>query len=177
VLLFEFKHGLNAYFSTLPNDELSRLTLERAIDRNRDLADRELPWFGQDIFEKAQSTLGLADPEYVRSLPLVQDATREQGIDALLEADELDALIAPTGAPAWTIDLVNGDHFLGGSSSYPAVAGYPNITVPMGFVHGLPVGLSFFGAVLSEPTLVEIAYAYEQQTNHRRPPELHILTH
>jgi amidase len=173
VLLFEFKHGLNAYFSTLPNDELSRLTLERAIDRNRDLADRELPWFGQDIFEKAQSTLGLADPEYVRSLPLVQDATREQGIDALLEADELDALIAPTGAPAWTIDLVNGDHFLGGSSSYPAVAGYPNITVPMGFVHGLPVGLSFFGAALSEPTLVEIAFGYEQRTDHRLPPQLH----
>jgi amidase len=170
VLLFEFKHDLNAYFRALPDPDFSRLTLAEAIGRNRQLADRELPWFGQDIFVKSEATTGLADPDYVRALHLVTTATRANGIDALLEDNGLDALIAPTGSPAWTIDLVNGDHFLGGSSTYPAVSGYPNITVPMGFVHGLPVGLSIFGTALSEPTLVEIAFAYEQRTHHRAPP-------
>ena len=94
----------------------------------------------------------------------------EQGIDRFMEADSLDAIVAPTGGPAWVTDLVNGDHFGGGSATFAAVAGYPNISVPAGFVHGLPVGLSFFGRAWSEPTLIRIAYAFEQAAGHRRPP-------
>jgi amidase len=97
-------------------------------------------------------------------------ATRENGIDKLMNEHKLDALMAPTGSAAWKTDLINGDHFLGGSSSFAAISGYPNITVPMGFIDALPVGVSFFGKAWSEPLLIEIAYAYEQATLHRRPP-------
>ena len=128
-----------------------------------------MPWFGQEIFLKSQATGGLDDEAYLEALALTVDSSRS-GIDTLLTEHDLDALVAPTGSAAWTIDLVNGDHFLGGSSSFPARAGYPNITVPMGMVHGLPVGISFIGTALSEPTLVEIASAYEHATNRRQPP-------
>lgn len=177
VLLYEFKHDLEAYFAGLPSEDLNGLTLAAAIERNRTLADAEMPWFGQEIFVKSEARGPLSDEAYREALALVQRATREDGIDALLAEHGLDALIAPTGSPAWTIDLVNGDHFIGGSSTYPAVSGYPSITVPMGFVHGLPVGLSIFGARLSEPTLVEIAFAYEARTGHRAPPRVLLPKH
>ncbi|MFP3939716.1 MAG: amidase [Thermoanaerobaculia bacterium] len=162
VLLYEFKHDLNAYLAGLPSEELSRLTLERLIEFNREHADEEMPWFGQEIFERSQETDGLDSETYTEALELARKATREDGIDRLVAEHELDALIAPTGAPAWAIDLVNGDHFIGGSSTLAAVSGYPNVTVPMGTVHGLPVGLSIFGPAFSEPTLIEIASGYEQ---------------
>jgi amidase len=170
LLLFEFKHDLNAYLAGLPEGSAAAQTLGDLIAFNEQHADREMPYFGQTIFIKAQATGGLGEEEYQEALDRVRRATREDGIDALLADHELDGLVAPTGSPAWKIDLINGDHFLGGSSSYPARAGYPHITVPMGWVHGLPVGLSFFGTALSEPTLIEMAYAYEQATGHRRPP-------
>jgi amidase len=171
VLLYEFKQDLNAYLASLPTvDDLPATTLEQLITFNRDNAELEMPWFDQEIFIKAQAKGPLSEPEYLEALDLVQSTSRE-AIDSLLEAHDLDVLIAPTGGPAWKTDLVNGDHFIGSSSSYPARAGYPNISVPMGSVHGLPVGLSFFGTALSEPTLIEVAYGYEQKTGHRRAPK------
>ncbi len=172
VLLYEFKHDLNAYLATLPDPRYSELTLEALIEFNREHAEEEMPWFGQEIFLQSEAKGPLSDEDYADALDLVRTASRADGIDRLLAEHELDALVAPTGAPAWTIDLVNGDHFIGGSSSYPARAGYPNITVPMGMVHGLPVGISFFASALAEPTLIEIASGYEQATHHRRPPAL-----
>jgi amidase len=172
VLLYEFKHDLNAYLAGLPDaDTLPATTLEELIAFNRAHAEEEMPYFGQEIFIKSQAKGPLTDPAYLKALQLVQSASRD-GIDTLLEKHELDALVAPTGSPAWKTDLIDGDHFLGSSSSYPARAGYPNITVPMGMVHGLPVGISFFASALAEPTLIEIAYAYEQATRHRKAPKL-----
>jgi len=162
VLLWELKADLDAYLAGLPDETLSRLTLERLITFDEDHADEEMPWFGQELFERSQETDGLDSETYREALALAQRATRGDGIDRLVEEHQLDALIAPTGAPAWKIDLINGDHFIGGSSTPAAVSGYPNITVPMGTVHGLPVGLSIFGPAFSEPTLIEIAYGYEQ---------------
>ena len=170
VLLYEFKHGLNAYLAGLPDPELAAMTLADLIAFNRDHADEEMPWFGQEIFVKAEDKGPLSDAAYTEALAAVHAATRADGIDALLAEHDLDALIAPTGAPAWSIDRVNGDHFLGGSSTLAAVAGYPNITVPMGQVHGLPVGLSVFGARYSEPVLIEIASGFEAATGGFAPP-------
>jgi len=172
VLLYEFRHGLNAYLAALPNPNLASMTLADLIEFNRDHADEEMPWFGQEHFVEAGNKGPLSDEAYVEALATVQQATRADGIDALLAEHQLDALIAPTGAPAWTIDRVNGDHFLGGSSSLAAVSGYPNITVPMGQVHGLPVGLSIFGARFAEPVLIEIASGFEHAAGGFRPPEL-----
>ncbi len=172
VLLYEFKHGLNDYLAGLPGaDRLPASTLEELIAFNDKHADAEMPWFGQEIFLKSQSKGPLEDPAYIEALGLTVDASRN-GIDSLLTEHDLDALVAPTGSAAWKIDLVNGDHFLGGSSSFPARAGYPNITVPMGMVHGLPVGISFIATALSEPTLIEIASAYEHATHRRVPPAI-----
>ena len=170
VLLYEFKHDLNAYLAGLPNQEkLPATTLEELIAFNEAHADKEMPHFDQEIFIKSQAMGPLTDEDYKKALNLVQTTSR-QTIDKLLAEHDLDALIAPTGGPAWKTDLVNGDHFIGSSSSYPARGGYPNITVPMGAVHGLPVGLSFFASALAEPTLIEITYAYEQATKHRISP-------
>jgi amidase len=169
VLLHELKHDLNGYLASLPDERLSQLDLAGLIAFNQEHADEEMPWFGQEIFVRAQETGGLGAETYREALELVRKATREDGIDRLIEEHELDALVAPAGGPAWTIDLVNGDHHLGGSSTFPAVAGYPNVTVPMGAVHGLPVGLSIFGPAFSEPTLIEIASGYEQASR-RSPP-------
>ena len=170
VLLYEFKHDLNAYLAGLPNrEELPATTLEALIAFNEANAEQEMPFFDQEIFVQSQAKGPLSEESYLEALELVQRTSRN-GIDELLAKHELDALMAPTGGPAWKTDLVNGDHFIGSSSSYPARAGYPNITVPMGSVHGLPVGLSFFASALSEPNLIEIAYAYEQATGHRQPP-------
>lgn len=163
VLLYEFKHDLNAYLAGLPDEQLSGLTLEKLIAFNEEHASEEMPWFGQEIFKKSQAKGDLGDDAYKDALAKILQATRQDGIIKLLQEHDLDALIAPTGAPAWKIDLINGDHFIGGSSTYPAVSGFPNISVPMGDVHGMPVGLSIFGSALSEPVLVEIAYGFEQE--------------
>jgi len=170
VLLFDFKHDINQYLSGLPNG-LSSLTLEKLIAFNQAHAGVEMPYFRQEIFIKAQAKEDLSDPEYTKALALVHLATRQDGIDHLLQAHKLDLLVAPTLSPAWSIDLVNGDHFLGGTSSLPAISGYPHITVPMGDVHGLPVGLSLFSGAFSEPVLFQAAYDYEQATHHRHFPK------
>lgn len=169
VLLFEFKHDLNQYLANLPN-ALSSLTLLNIIADNVSNKAVSMPWFKQEILVKAQAKSDLNSDEYKAALDLVQQATRANGLDALINEHQLDAIIAPTGDPAWTTDLVNGDHFGGNSASLAAISGYPNITVPMGNVHGLPVGLSIFSKAFQEPTLIAIAYAYEQRTQHRKPP-------
>ena len=172
VLLTDFQHDLNEYLAGLPDDNLASLNLSRLIAFNRQHARSEMPWFGQELFEQAVEQGSVTDEDYLEALQRIHKATREEGIDKLLAEHELDALIAPTGGPAWTIDLVNGDHFTGGSSTPAAVAGYPNITVPMGTVHGLPIGLSFFGARYAEPELIPIVLAFEQAVAPLDPPDL-----
>ena len=169
VLLYELKAGLNAYLGALPATMRVR-SLSDVIRFNEENRDREMPFFGQELFIEAQSKGPLSDEIYQRSLQAIRRAARERGIDALMNAQRLDAIVAPTAGPAWVTDLVNGDHFEGGSSTPAAIAGYPSITVPAGHVLGLPIGLSFFGRAWSEPTLLRIAYAFEQTTKHRRPP-------
>lgn len=170
VLLYEFKVDLNNYLATTP-DSVKHRTLEALIEFNNEHADTEMPWFGQEIFIEAQATDGLDSKKYQEALETSKRLAGPEGIDKILAEHDLDAIIASTTAPAWKIDHVNGDHYLGGSSSLAAVSGYPNITVPLGFVHGLPVGMSIFGAWLSEGTLIEIAYSFEQATMHRQAPQ------
>ncbi len=129
-----------------------------------------MPYFGQELFLKAEEKGPLTTPAYRDALDKNQRLSRAEGIDAVMDQHRLDALVAPTGGPAWTTDLVNGDHFSGGSSTAPAVAGYPNINVPVGNIYGLPVGISFIGRAWSEPTLLKLAFAFEQATHFRRPP-------
>ena len=160
ILLYEFKADLNAYFAGLPND-LDTLTLETLIQFNKDHEAQEMPYFKQEIFEQSNAMGPLTDQAYMDAVTNAQQATRE-GIDNLLETHDLDALIAPSYSAAWSIDLVNGDHFLGGFSTFSAVSGYPHLTVPMGKLHGLPVGLSFAGAAFNERGLIALAYGYEQ---------------
>ncbi len=171
VLLYEFKHDLNQYLANRPKN-LPLLTLAQLIAFNENHKSTEMRWFGQEIFIKSQAKNDLSDPEYLAALKLIQSATQEDGIDALLKAHDLDLIIAPTGAPAWSIDKINGDHFIGGSSSLAAISGYPSITVPMGYIHGLPVGISFFAGAFQEPVIIEAAYAYEQKTSHRKAPTM-----
>jgi amidase len=167
VLLYEFKDGLNRYLAGLgPSARVK--SLEELIAFNERERMRSMPYFAQEIFIMAQEKGALGDAGYRRAVATSRLA--RQGIDALMDEHRLDAIVAPTGSPAWTIDLVNGDHFLGASSTPAAVAGYPNVTVPMGFAYGLPVGISFFGRAWSEPVLLRVAYAFEQATKHRRPP-------
>jgi amidase len=168
VLNSEFKADLNAYLKTRTG--LKVHSLADLIEFNKKNAETEMKWFGQEIFETAEKTAGLEDPVYLEALKKSKKLTREEGIDQLMDQHKLDALIAPTNGPAWTIDWVNGDHFGGGSSEPAAVSGYPNITVPAGYVHGLPVGISFFGREWSEPTLIRLSFAYEQATKHRKAP-------
>ncbi len=170
VLLYEFKADINRYLSDL-GGSCGIHNLEDLIRFNEDNADHEMPFFGQDIFHEAVSRGDLDSPEYIEALETCRRATRAEGIDAVMDQHRLDAIVAPTGGPAWTTDLINGDHFLGGSSSFAAVSGYPNLTVPAGFVHGLPIGLSFFGRAWSEPKLFQLAYSFETATRRRRPPE------
>lgn len=168
VLISEFKADLNAYLEARTG--IKPKSLADLIEFNKQNADAELKWFGQEIFEDAEKTSGLNDPAYLKALARVKELTRKQGIDLLMDKHKLDALIAPTNGPTWTIDWVNGDHFGGGSSEPAAISGYPAITVPTGFVHGLPVGISFFGRAWSEPTLIKLAFAFEQATKHRKAP-------
>jgi amidase len=169
VLLYEFKADLNAYLSGLGPKAPVR-TLQDIIAYNDAHKDQEMPFFGQDIMIKAQAKGPLTEKAYLDALANDQKLSREQGIDAAMDKNTLDALITPTGGPAWITDLITGDHFGGGYSTASAVAGYPHITVPAGFTHNLPVGISFFGRAYSEAALIKIAYAYEQATKHRKAP-------
>ncbi|MGA2632016.1 MAG: amidase [Terriglobia bacterium] len=170
VLQYEFKADLNAYLAGLgPGAPVH--SLAELIAYNEKHREKEMPYFGQELFVKSEARGPLTSKEYLEALEKNHRLTRTEGIDAVMDKLRLDALVAPTGGPAWTTDLVNGDHGTGGSSSAAAVAGYPNINVPMGFVFGLPVGLSFFGRAWSEPVLIKLAYSFEQATRHRRPPQ------
>jgi amidase len=169
VLQFEFKADLNAYLAAR-GVRGEAATLKDLIAFNERNRDREMPYFGQELFLQAEEKGPLASAAYRAALAKHRTLAGPRGIDAALAAHHLDALIAPTGSPAWTIDLLNGDHFTGGYSSASAVAGYPHVTVPAGAVHGLPVGLSFFAGAWSEPTLLRLAYAFEQATQARRMP-------
>ena len=168
VLLFEFKAGLNKYLAKRGG---AVKTLKEAIAFNESHKDREMPYFGQEIFEMAEKKGPLTDMKYVKALNKCRRLSRALGIDAVMTAHSLDALVCPTGAPTWLTDVVNGDHDTGGSSTVPAVAGYPHVTVPAGFAFGLPVGVSFIGRAWSEPTLLKLAYAFEQATKARRAPK------
>ena len=167
VLLYEFKDGLNKYFAGLSNAPVK--DLQQLIEFNKK-DSVELRYFDQKLLEMAQAKGDLETPEYKESLAAMHKATREEGIDKVMAKYSLDALMAPTGSPAWKTDLIDGDHFMGGSSSAAAIAGYPSIAVPMGLIDELPVDVSFFGKAWSEPVLLEIAYAYEQGTKHRKAP-------
>jgi len=170
IMLYEFKAGLNAYFESL-GDKAPVHSLADLIAFNEKNAAKEMPYFGQEIFQLAQSKGPLTDPAYTTNLEKCRRYARAEGIDAVMDQHKLDALVAPSGGPAGKTDLVYGDRDVGGSSSPAAVAGYPNITVPAGIVKGLPVGISFFGRAWSEPTLLRIAYAFEQLTKARKAPE------
>jgi amidase len=169
VFMYELKTDLNAYLARLgPSAPVK--TLKDIIDFNDRNRQKEMPYFGQDLFLKSQSKGPLTEKEYTDALTKNHQLARTEGIDATMDKNRLDAIIAPTGGPAWITDLVTGDHFSGGSSNAAAVAGYPNINVTAGYIFGLPVGISFFGRAWSEPTLIKLAYAFEQATKPRRTP-------
>jgi amidase len=168
VLLYELKADLIAYLATRPDPAVR--SLKDIIAFNEHNKEKEMPYFGQDTFLKAEAKGPLTSKEYLDALELNHRLARKEGIDGIMDKFRLDAIMAPSGAPAWLTDLVNGDHDAGESSNAAAVAGYPNITVPAGFISGLPVGISFFGRAWSEPVLVRIAYGFEQATKVRKPP-------
>ncbi|REL36861.1 amidase [Thalassotalea euphylliae] len=169
VLLYEFKEGINKYLAG--TDKSLPKTLAELIAYNELHSDRAMPYFGQEIFISAQSKGDLTDKVYLDALAHAKKMSQSQGIDKLLGDHQLDLLIAPTTGPAWKTDLINGDNFSGSATSPAAVSGYPHITLPMGYVSGLPVGLSMFSTQLTEPVLIEAAFAYEQVTKHRQPPK------
>lgn len=170
VLLYEFKADLNSYLAGLGPKARVR-TLQDIIDFNEQHKDQEMPWFGQEILLMSQKKGPLSERKYRDALAKDVRMSRSQGIDATMNKYKLDAIVAPTGSPPWATDLINGDHFSGASSTPAAVAGYPNINVPAGYSHNLPVGISFFGRAYSEATLIKLAYAYEQSSKHRRAPQ------
>ena len=169
VFLYELKADLNAYLARLgPSAPVH--TLKEIIAFNESNRQKEMPYFGQDLFLKAEAKGPLTEKEYLDALAKNHQLARTEGIDALMDKNRLDAIVAPTGGPAWLTDLVNGDHVAGGSSNAAAVAGYPNINVTAGSILGLPVGISFFGRAWSEPTLIKLAYAFEQASKARQAP-------
>jgi amidase len=170
ILQYEFKAGLNEYLAALGPQAPLR-TLQEVIEFNERNQTSELCFFGQEDMVKAQAKGALTDKSYLDALERCRRGAREEGIDAVMDKHQLDAIIAPSGGPAGKTDHVYGDRNVGGSSSPAAVAGYPNITVPAGQMFGLPVGMSFFGRAYSEPTLLKIAFAFEQATKGRRPPQ------
>jgi len=170
VLLYEFKADLNAYLAGLGPGASVR-SLKELIEYNERNRGREMPYFGQEIFLEAEGKGPLTDKTYRQALAGNLRLSRKEGIDAVMLKHRLDAIVAPTGGPPWPTDPINGDHYAGGCSTLAAVAGYPHITVPAGYVFGLPVGISFFGRAYSEPTLIKLAYAFEQATNVRREPQ------
>ncbi|MGH9942619.1 MAG: amidase [Pyrinomonadaceae bacterium] len=171
VLLYEFKADLNKYLAGLGPDAPVR-TLKEIIEFNEKNREREMPYFGQEILLMAEKKGPLTSRAYRQALAKNHRLARAEGIDAVMRRHRLDAIVAPTGGPPWMTDLINGDHFSGGSSTPAAVAGYPNITVPAGYVFDLPVGISFFGAAYTEPKLFKLAYAFEQATKLRQPPKI-----
>jgi len=170
LMRYEFKADLNAYLSGL-GPEAPVKSLEEIIAFNEANAHRELPYFQQEIMHQAQELGPLSDPDYQEALAEAMRLSREEGIDAVMGEHELDAIVAPTGSPAWTTDLINGDRYHMGSSSPAAISGYPNITVPMGFFKELPVNISIWGRAWTEPELLRIAFAFEQLTHHRQAPK------
>lgn len=174
IMLHEYKDGLNAYFASLgPNARIRNLGELIAFNRSDSV---ELRYFNQKYLELALKQEGTASKEYKEALAKMMVGSRENGLDRIMQEHRLDAIAAPTGSPAWKTDLINGDSFQFGSSSPAAIAGYPSITIPMGFVEYLPVGISFFGAAWSEPILIELAFGFEQATNARKAPKF-ISTH
>jgi len=170
VLEYELKADIENYLARR-GPTSSMKNLEDLIRFNNQNAAREMPYFGQDMFLKAQARGPLTTREYIDALEKNHRLTRIEGIDAVMDKNKLDALVAPTGGPAWITDLIAGDHFGGGSSNAAAVAGYPNINITAGSLFGLPVGISFFGRAWSEPKLLAIAYAFEQATQARKAPK------
>jgi len=168
VLLYELKADLNAYLAGRPDAPVH--SLKDIIEFNERTKEKEMPYFAQDIFLKAEAKGPLSSKEYLDALDANHRLSRAEGIDGVMDKFHLDAILAPTGSPAWLTDLVNGDHSGGGSANAAAVAGYPDITVPAGFIMGLPVGVSFFGRAWSEPVLLKIAYGFEQTIRARKPP-------
>ena len=169
VMLYEYKDGLNNYFRSLgPDAKIKNLEELIAFNKKDSI---EMEFYNQQYLEMAQEKEDLDSDDYKKILADMLKGSREDGIDRVMNEHKLDAIIAPTGGPAWKTDHTNGDSFHVGSSSPAARAGYPNITVPMGFIENLPVGISFFGRAWSEPLLLEIAYSYEQGTKHRKAPK------
>jgi amidase len=168
VLLYEFKDGVNKYLQSRTDSKVK--SLAGIIEFNQTNRSEEMPFFEQEILELAESKGSLDDSAYKEALNTILSVSRGE-IDRALEEDKLDAIIGVTGGPAWPIDVINGDHFGTGSSTFPARSGYPNISIPAGYVHGLPVGLSIFGGKYQEPKLLGIAYAYEQATKVRKAPQ------
>lgn len=173
VMLYEFKADLNAYLADRKR-MVNVISLEDVIKFNEDNQDRVLPYFGQERMEEAQKKGALTGKRYLNALEKNRRLSRLEGIDAVMKEHKLDAIVCPSGGPAWLIDLINGD---GGrswdmdSTSYAAVAGCPHITVPAGYIFGLPIGISFFAGAWQEPTLIKLAYAFEQATKVRMPPK------
>jgi amidase len=169
VLLYEFKADLNGYLGRLGHEAPVR-SLAQVIDFNERQRERVMPYFSQEHMVAAEAKGPLTEEKYLTAREACLRLSRAEGLDAVLAAHNLDALVAPSGGPAWLVDWINGDHYGGGSSSPAAVAGYPSITVPAGQVFGLPVGLSFIGAPFQEPRLIRLAYAFEQASQARQPP-------
>jgi len=169
IMLFEYKDGLNNYFKSLGSNA-SIKNLEELIEFNSN-NPVEMEFYNQKYLEMAQEKSSLDSKEYKKTLEKMIVGVREEGIDKVMDDNNLDAIIAPTGSPAWKTDHVNGDSYVLGSSSPAAISGYPNITVPMGFIDELPVGISFFGRAWTEPILLEIAYGFECNTNYRKAPK------
>ncbi|MBD3190810.1 MAG: amidase [Candidatus Heimdallarchaeota archaeon] len=170
LLLFDFKNDLNDYLEKF-GENITPKCLKEIIDFNEQNKEEVMPFFGQELFLMAEEKGPLSSEEYKEVLEKCLRLSRDEGIDKVMEEHELDVIIAPSGGPAWPTDLINGDHFTGGSSSPAAIAGYPNITVPVGYVFGLPVGISFFSGAFQEPTLIKFTYAFEQATKVRQPPK------
>ena len=170
VLLYEFKADLNAYLAQR-GPEVPVHSLAEIIAFNEQNREQTMPWFGQELMLLAQEKGPLTEEPYRQARAKCLRLAATEGLDATLAAHKLDAIVAPSNHPAWLTDWVNGDNYSGGSSAMTAVAGYPNITVPAGFAHGLPVGISFMGGAYQEPVLIRLAYAFEQITRYRRPPQ------
>lgn len=176
VLDYEFKAGLNAYLAARGAGVAVR-TLAELIAWNEREKEREMPWFGQEIFIRAQQSGTLTDKKYLAARATCLRLTRTLGIDAVMAKHRLDAIVLPSNQPAWTTDLLNGDHFTGGDTTYAAVSGYPSVTVPMGMVLDvLPVGVSFIGRAWEEGRLISYAYAFEQATKARKSPMYRMTT-
>jgi amidase len=169
-MLYEFKDGLNKYFASLgPKARVK--TLKELIEFNEANKEKEMPYFGQEILIQAEEKGPVSDEAYLEAVKKNGRLFRDEGIDALMDENRLDAIVAPSGGPAHRTDLLYGNRDTGGSSSPAAVAGYPNITVPAGSLLGMPLGISFFGRAYSEPLLLKIAYAFEQATKFRKAPQ------